>query len=703
LKINQDSPSNRPALTAVICLALVAMVWIVFGQTAQYGFINFDDDVYIYDNPMVLHGLTLSGIKLAFTQFVGGNWHPMTMLSLMTDCHFYGLDPAGHHLVNILLHTMAVVLLFVVLKNMTASLWRSAIVAALFAIHPHRVESVAWLAERKDVLSAFFFMLTLCAYAWYVRQPGIRRYLSVALFMTLGLMSKPVLITVPLVLLILDYWPLRRFTTDVSNAASLLPCEWMKTRSIVQRLVIEKIPLFAISFCIGLATIVAQRSVLAIDTSLPLPLRLSNALVSYVKYIEQALYPSNLALFYPYPIHGIALWKVAGALLILALISAGAIFARRKCPALLAGWLWYLVMLIPVIGILQAGDQAMADRHTYFPEIGLFCMAVFGLSAGSSLSYGRRVLLGSLAVLVIGGLLLQARVQASYWRDNKTLWRHSLACTTGNYVAHNNLGRAFFKARQFDEAMAEFQIAEQLSPEAVQPHYNIGNVLIEKGQLDRGIAELQKALELNPRYVMAHIDLAGVLARKGQVDLAVQHLRTAIELKPNYFDAHNNLGNFLMQQGRFDEAIDHYRVALEIKPESSDIHGNLAAALFQNGRVDEAITHFQEAVKLAPADAGAHYNCGMALLQKARFDEAATQFEKVVEIQPNDADAERTLGEIYERKGQRDLAITHLQKAQQIAANQNNSALVKMLDQRLKFLKSGESSRPLQPPSQASP
>jgi hypothetical protein len=426
--ITQSTPSARSGdFRAVfgICIFLLGAVWLVFGQTLGHGFVNYDDDRYVYANPQVIQGLSLKGIEWAFTHSVMANWHPLTVISHMLDCQLYGLHAGGHHLTNILLHAATAILLFLVLREMTGALWRSAFVAAVFAVHPLRVESVAWVAERKDVLSGLFFMLTLGAYVRYVHKPpSVGRYLTVMFVFALGLMCKPMLVTVPFVLLLLDYWPLNRFGA-VANRLS-----------VVWKLIIEKIPLVALSVAVGIVTLLVQQH----DTAVTVSERINNALVSYAAYCGQMFYPVRLAVLYPYPANGLPMGEVIPALLLLIAVSAGAFYWRQKRPYFLVGWLWYLGMLVPVIGLaLQVGAQSRADRYTYLPQIGLYLLLTWTVVELTARWRSRRWILGGGAVIVLAVLIVCARTQTSYWRDSKSLWEHTLACTSDNSLACNNL------------------------------------------------------------------------------------------------------------------------------------------------------------------------------------------------------------------------------------------------------------------------
>ena len=580
-----------------VCLFLAAMVWVVFGQTLRHEFVNYDDDLYVYENPTVARGLTLQGIVWAFTHVHCSNWHPLTWISHMLDCQFYGLNPGGHHLTNVLLHTATVILLFLVLRRMTGFLWRSAFVAAVFAIHPLRVESVAWVAERKDVLSGLFFMLTLWAYTRYVASDKwqVTRTVStpspathhsslfhglVLLFFALGLMSKPMLVTLPLVLLLLDYWPLRRFPEFGVRSSELKNTLRPSTLNPqLSTLLLEKLPLLGLAAASCVVTIFAQRGTIQTFEQISLPLRLGNALMSCVAYLGQMFWPSGLAVLYPFTAGDIGISEVVLSLVLLAGISAGVFILRRRCPFLLTGWLWYLIMLAPVIGIVQVGAQARADRYTYLPQIGLYLMLTWGVAEGCAGWRHRRVVLGGLATVILAALIFCARAQTAYWRNSELLWTHTLACTSDNAIAHNNLGNALLKMDREDEAVAHFQTALEIQPAFAEAHNNLGNFLFQKGSVDEAMVHYQKALHINPDYAVAHYNLGNALIKKGRMDEAITQFQMALQINPDYAEAHNNFGYALIQKKSMNEAIAHFQKALQINPDYADARNNLSNAL----------------------------------------------------------------------------------------------------------------------------
>jgi Flp pilus assembly protein TadD len=629
--IRQKSPRTGPIgagrsaqrwRTPVVCLALAAITFAVFGQTLTHQFVNYDDETYVYDNPMVARGLTIKGIIWAFSCHAA-NWHPLTWLSHMLDCQLYGLHPGGHHLTNVLLHTATVIALFLVLRQMTGAFWRSAFVAAVFAIHPLRVESVAWVAERKDVLSGLFFMLTIGAYARYARQSwSFGRYGLVMLLFALGLMCKPMLVTLPLVLLLLDYWPLQRVETRKFSG-----------------LVLEKLPLLALSAASCVATLLAQYEGIQSAGSFSTPIRLANALVACVVYLGQMVWPAKLAVFYPYPNNGLPAWEAALAGTLLAGLSAIAWWQRRKQGWLITGWGWYLVMLLPVAGIIQVGLQAHADRYTYLPQIGIYVAATWWVAERGAKWRVSRAVVRGLAAGVLGALMLCAWKQTACWKNSENLWGHALACTSGNSMAHSGLGNVFLKREQLGNAITEFQQAVQLNPCYADAHNDLGTALCQYGRVDDGITEIQKALQLVPDNPAYHSNLGNALLQNGRREEAIAQYQAALQIKPDDAKARNNLANALLQQGKAEEAIAQYQITLQIDPGYAEGHYNLGNVFSQQGRLDDAITHFQKALQINPGDGKAENNLGIALVKKGKVAEAISHYRQALQLAPADAGA----------------------------------------------------------------
>lgn len=613
---------------AAICILLAAITLTVFGQTLWYEFVTYDDNVYVYDNPAVSGGLSAHGFVWAFTHFHGGNWHPLTTLSHMLDCQLYGLNPGGHHFTSVVLHATVAILLFLVLRKMTGTLWRSAVVAAVFAIHPLRVESVAWIAERKDVLSGLFFMLTLGAYARYVAQPvSLARYLVVVVCFSLGLMSKPMLVTLPFLLLLLDYWPLKRFPVsdarrpdesgDQQATCSPFPCDPPAEVQSAGRLVVEKIPLFALSAVVCVITVLAQTTAIVSIKELSFPARIGNALVSYTVYLRQMFYPVGLAVLYPLSRHSAL--AITFSIALLASISLVVIVGRRRHRYLLAGWFWYLGMLVPVIGVVQVGITAHADRYTYLPQIGLYLLLTWAVA--DCLSAVRRrphLVCGATVAILLAILTTCAWIQTSYWRNSRSLWTHTLSCTSRNSTAHNNLGETLQRQGKIAEAIVHFDRALQIDPDDPMAHNNLGVALWGQGKIIPAVRHYQRALRINPAYAEAHHNLGIALDEQGNIVEAIAQYRQALRIKPAYTEAHINLGNALQGQGKFSEAIEHYRRALRIKPADAMAHNNLGVALQRQGRIVEAIEQYRQALRIKPDYADARNNLGKALWEQGR-------------------------------------------------------------------------------------
>ena len=650
----------------LVCVGLVAVTCAVFGQTIRYHFVNFDDDLYVYNNPAIQSGLTLKGIAAAFSSPHAHNWHPLTTISHMLDCQLYGLNAAGHHATNVILHTIAVLLLFWALKQMTGAAWRSALVAALFAVHPLHVESVAWVSERKDILSAVFFFLMLHAYSRYARAPSVLRYLAVTVLFAAGLMSKPMLVSAPIILLLLDYWPLRRFEQPSLIIGKTKVSECDNQRRIIRRLYLEKIPLFVLSAVVCTLTFVLQKRTAGAIPPLPFLWRVQNAFVSYVVYVWETLWPARLAVFYPHPNDTLALWEVIFAILLLLAITAAAIVFRRQRPYLLTGWFWYLVMLSPVIGIIQVGEQGHADRYTYLPHIGLFvAMVWFAIDVATLRRAKPQVAAATaLAVLIILALAWAAFIQTSYWRNSETLWTHALAVTSDNDVAHNNLGYLCADRGELDEAISHFESAARIRSGKRDPHYDLASAFVQ-------------------------MNLADTLARKGRSDDAMVHYEEAIRLQPDYAEAYYNRGNVLFAKGRIDEAIADWEKALQMHPDDADAHTSLGNALSQKGSLREAIAHYVTALALAPEDPHSRNNVAWVLATASdssiRDGARAVGFaQEAVQLSGGrEPRFLRTLAAAYAESGRFSEAIAVAQQAAVIATMQAKPDMAKRLEKDL--------------------
>ena len=655
---------HRRSTTVGIYLLLTGLSLAVFSQTIHYNFVNFDDDMYVYNAPAIRAGLTLKGIAAAFTSPHAGNWHPLTTLSHMLDCGLYGLNAGGHHVTNVVLHTIAALLLFRVLQQMTGAFWKSAIVAALFAVHPLHVESVAWVSERKDVLSAVFFFLMLDAYVRYARAASITRYLVVTALFVAGLMSKPMLVTAPIVLLLLDYWPLRRFEQISSTRGKAKILQSDNQRRIIRRLFLEKIPLLIFSAGAGIVTFVLQKRSVGALPPLPFLWRAENAVMSYVVYAWKTLWPTRLAVFYPHPNDTLATWQVVLTIAFLLAITFAAIVWRDKRPYLFTGWFWYLVMLVPVIGLVQVGEQGHADRYTYLPSIGLFLIAVW--AAGDVAAVGQVRLWRGVAtagtVVIVTALACTAFAQTSYWRNSETLWTHALAVTTDNDFAHNNLGYLCVDRGELDKAMSHFEAASKIRSGKLDPHYNMGTAFVE-------------------------MNLGDALARKGQPDEAMAHFEQAINLQPDYAEAYYNRGNVLYAKGRIDEAMADFEKTLQIQPNDADAHTGLGNALLRKGALKEAIAHYSQAVALAPEDP--HSRSNLAWLLATSSDASIRDGAKAVELAQQAVSLSggreplffRTLAAAYAETGRFSDAIAVIQQGVAIARVQGKTSLADLLEE----------------------
>ena len=599
-----------PWLTVGICLFLAALTWLVFGQTLWHDFINYDDPRYVYENTKITSGVSLSGIAWAFTHIHSMNWHPLTTISHMLDCQVYGLKPGGHHFTNVLLHIVAAILLFLALQQMTGTFWNSAFVAAVFAIHPLRVESVAWIAERKDVLSGVFFMLTLLAYVHYVRLPSIGRYLVVVFALACGLMSKPMLVTLPFVLLLLDHWPLDRI------------------RGRFWKRVAEKIPLLALSAVSSIGTLVAQKGAVGWTEELPILERINNAIISYLLYIWQMVWPANLAVFYPHPENRLLPWEIISSLLLLVCGTAIPIALRKQRPYLITGWLWYLGMLVPVIGLVQVGWQGRADRYTYLPQIGLYIAITWTVADLTALWRRQRTILSTAAILTIGVLTWRAWAQTWYWRDSEILFKHALAVTTNNDVAENNLGIVYLRQGNVDEAISLLQAAVDLRPDNSPAHENLAKALLQKGKVADALIHYQKLLELQPDNIEVHNIVGTALIQQRRIREGVEEWEKVLAIQPDNGNAMSNLAWVFATSP--DDSLRDGTKAIQLASEALRISGNripilfrtLAAAYAESGRFSEAIQTAQQGIKLANSqgnsELAAELNGNIALYQEQR-------------------------------------------------------------------------------------
>ncbi|MDO8684879.1 MAG: tetratricopeptide repeat protein [Armatimonadota bacterium] len=673
-----------------IYLVLALITLIVYGRSLGHNFTNYDDRPYVTCNSIVKSGLTIKGMIWAFTTGHSSNWHPLTWMSHMLDCRLYGLRPWGHHLTSLLLHILNTALLFYILYRITGCKRRGAFIAALFAIHPLHVESVAWVAERKDVLSALFWMLTTLAYVSYVERPRLKKYLLVAGIFSLGLMSKPMLVSLPLVFLLLDYWPLGRLKSTDHEPLRL-----------IRRLVVEKVPLFILAAASCVATYIVQQASGATNSlaQTSIGVRIANAFVSYISYLWKMIWPANLAVMYPHPKDTLPEWQVAGAVILLLFLCACALRLRRRCPYLTVGWFWYVITLIPVIGLVQVGEQAMADRYTYIPLVGIFIIVSWGIpDLLHRLSQSLRVrILAVAAGAVIPALMVCAWLQVGYWRNSITLFERSLACTSNNYVAHYNIAAALEAHGKLDEATRHYSEATLIRPEFFQAQMSLGYALIQKKEFDEAVDHYLVAVELKPRNPRSHYNLGLALQYNGSIYKAIDEYRVAVKLEPDFIKARGSLGNALLEMGKTDEAIEQYREVLRLHPGEKTALHNLSAAqalklnpgrvavgitaqapvkrkadeeqnalgvaLFNERKIDQAISRYREALRLNPRLTSARCNLGVALASQGNLDEAVIHYRKALKIDQNHVEAHCNLAAALATKGNLDEAIKHFSEA----------------------------------------
>jgi tetratricopeptide (TPR) repeat protein len=630
MMIKQAGIQKKNLNLTLICLALVLLTIIAFWPVKNCDFINFDDNLYVYENGYIQNGVSWHFIKWAFSADSSkvGHWHPITWLSLMLDYKFFGLNPSGYHLMNLLFHILNTILLFLIFQRMTKALWQSAFVAALFAIHPLHVESVAWVTERKDVLSTFFWMLTMGAYVFYVERKTFSRYFIILVLFTVGLMSKAMLVTLPFVLILLDYWPLNRFQATQPSSDSL--GKWQR----IHGLVWEKIPIFVLAGVFSVIPILAAKNAHAMNTSLSFIERFGNAFQSYVLYLRKMVWPSDLAFFYPYPVT-LHVWQILVAVLILTMISAFALWERKNRPYLLFGWLWYLSTLLPVIGIIQAGEQAYADRYTYIPLIGVFIMITWGItSLKNKLPYSK-ILWGIVASILIVTLVVVTRIQVSFWQNSETLMTHALVATEDNYVAYDHLAMNMKRQGRIEEALTNLTEAIRANPSYAEAHNNIATILGMQGRMDEAMAHLVKAMQINPNDAAPYNNMGNIIFYMKNVEGAIKYYSKALEIDPEYAEANNNIGAILTSQGKLEEAKSHILIALQNKRDYADAYYNLALILISEGKLDEAAKNLSDLVYSNPGMYKAHYQLGVIAARQGKYDEAVAHFQDTLHLRPD--------------------------------------------------------------------
>jgi tetratricopeptide (TPR) repeat protein len=680
----------------LVSIFLMAATFIAFWQVNHCDFTGYDDDGYVAENSYVQDGITVKGIRWAFSTGYYGNWHPLTWISHMLDVQLFELNPQGHHLTNLLFHIANTLLLFVVFSRMTKALWQSAFVAALFALHPLHVESVAWVAERKDVFSTFFWMLTIGAYCSFVVRPALRRYLLVLLFFVLGLMAKPMLVTLPFVLLLLDFWPLNRF-----EQGKLTPKEWTgvnklgsgnkrkrksKEKHLVKAapkaeksadhryrwdlfypLLWEKIPLFSLAALSSIITYIVQEkggAMLNLE-AFPFSVRIGNAFVSYIIYIGKMVWPSNLAVFYPHP--GLwPYWQIIAAVLPLGAVTLIVIWTAKKYPYLITGWFWYLGTLVPVIGLVQVGEQARADRYTYIPLVGLFIIVAWGMpELLKGWRYRKETLFFS-AGLALSCLFIVTWTQVGYWRNSLTLFEHTLKVTDRNIVAYNNRGSAYGRLGNHEQAIEDYNKAIEINPKYAVAYNNRAGSHWRRGNYKDAIEDYNKAIEFNPKYAEAYNNRAGAYGSLGDYRQAIEDSNKAIEINPKYAEAYNNRAGAYGSLGDYRRAIEDSNKAIEINPKYAEAYDNRGYAYGRLGNHKQAIEDHTKAIEINPKYAEAYNNRAGTYGDLGNYRQAIEDYSKAIEINPKYAVAYSNRGSAYGSLGNQRQAIEDYSKAIEI-------------------------------------
>jgi tetratricopeptide (TPR) repeat protein len=644
----------------VICLILVLSIFAVYGNVRHYGFINYDDIGYVVRNDHVKSGLTIKGLIWSFQTSYFCNWHPLTWISHMVDVEFYGMVAGGHHLTNVFFHIANTLLLFILLSRMTAALWPSAFVATLFALHPLHVESVAWVAERKDVLSTFFGLLSLISYVQYTQQRSRRGYMLALLFFILGLMAKPMLVSLPFLLLLLDYWPLER--VEFHGRFHLQPSGGVAG---IYFLVVEKLPFFVFTAASCIVTYYAQQSggaVMPIDAH-PMGIRVASAVVSYVAYIGKMFWPVNLAILYPLS-DSFTVWQVGAAAALLLGVSLGVLTQIRQRPYLAVGWFWYVGTLVPVIGLVQVGSQAMADRYTYIPLIGLFVMIAWGAPEVFGRWRLKPVFLTCSAGIAILTLMILTHGQIRHWSNSVKLFEHAARATGYTWVAHYNLANALKDQGRIDEALEHYHLALQKEPRKPENIYNsIALVLGAVGRYEEAIENYAEALRINPDFADAHINLGVILARQGKKADAIYHYSEALRIDPNLDKAHFNLGNALLAESRIDEAIISFSKALRINPLFAEAYNSMGMALMQKGEIEKAILNYRKAANIKPAYLDTQKNQKLAESIYAKISKAVAGMRDSMNFNPQDPEIDIKMMELLDKKIELDQAVYQFNKA----------------------------------------
>ena len=685
-------PSSR---ILIVCAFLAFATLLAFWQVNHCDFINYDDNSYVTENSHVRNGLTVDGIRWAFTTSYTGNWHPLTWVSHMADVQVFGLNPHWHHLTNLLLHIANTLLLFLVLYRLTKAFWQSAFVAALFALHPLHVQSVAWVAERKDVLSTFFWMLTIGAYCYYAERPSLWRYLPIFTFLAIGLMAKPMLVTLPFVLLLVDYWPLGRFEQN-DKSAKKMQTEPVNSTTAGKRkatsgkrktsikkkidtkvradsryrpvsilsLLSEKVPLLVLTILSTVVTYIVQHeegAVIPVER-FPLAARVENAFISYIMYIGKMIWPNKLAVFYPYQGPS-ASWRVLGAVLFFTAVTLIVIRAAKKFRYLTVGWLWYVGTLVPVIGVVQVGAQARADRYTYIPLIGLFIMTAWGLPVLLGKWRYRKKVLTASATLALGCFFVVTRTQVGYWQNSFTLFGHALKVTDNNYIAYAGRGNAYFALGNHKEAIKDYDRAIEISPEFSEAHNNRGSVYLKLGNYRQAIADYDRAIEVNPGNQEAYYNRGTAYEALGYQEQAIADYDRVIEVNPRLASTYFRRGNAYASLGNYRQAIADYDRAIEVNPRFAEAYCNRGNAYGDLSNYRQAIVDCDRAIEVNPRFAEAYCNRGNAHRALGNHKQAIADYDRAIQINPKFALAYRNRAISYDSLGNKTQAYDDLKAA----------------------------------------
>jgi tetratricopeptide (TPR) repeat protein len=659
----------------LICVVLILLVITAFEPVRHNDFVDYDDKTYILLNQHIHDGITWDSVKWAFTSGYAGNWHPQTWLSHMLDIDLFKLNPVGHHLHNLALHIASVVLLFLILRSLTGSLWRCALAAAIFGVHPLRVESVAWAAERKDVLCALFWMLTTAAYIGYARRGGVLRYLLVIMCFGLGLMAKPMIVTLPLVFLLLDIWPLARVPNLLSE--NILSAVAPSRPAPIGRLIVEKIPLLLLVAVSCLVTYKVQSSSGAVDAlDVTWTERIANGLISYVNYIVKIIWPINLAALYPFPEQGYPLWKPAAAFLLLSGWTVWTVRRVRKWPWLFVGWFWYLVTLIPVIGLVQIGNHAMADRYSYLPCVGILLMLVWTVFQCSARWKIPRIVYAVLCAGVIPALIMTTRIQAAYWKNSLTLNEHTLAVTENNYVVYNNMGAALLVEKRYDESLDYLRKALEIRPDYYLANTNMALTLKDLGQYDQAQVYANAAIKKEPYWGLAYFIRGRTLVAMGRDDDALAAYKQAAKLDSEDFRFFYDAGLLLAKKGAFQEAIHYFKETIRCYPAWGDAWRDMGLAQQRLGLIEDALASYRMALKLISRDYVTCYRTAVCFEQIGHPRDAIYFYRQAITFKPDFSQAIDKLAWLLATSPVAEVrnpseAVLLAQKANQIAEYKN--------------------------------